>query len=127
MSRNNRRMIFPLRVFGSSPVNRICSGLARAPIFFTTCCLSVSTISAPAVIPSFKLTNAVDGLPVDVVGHPDPRRFGDRGVVQREHALIAGLALPDDRRFGAPAGLDVTVQAVIRDVGPPADKPLGVW
>src|SRR3954469_5175691 len=35
-SRNRRRMIFPLRVFGSSGVKTMFAGLAIGPIFFAT-------------------------------------------------------------------------------------------
>jgi hypothetical protein len=41
-----------------------------------------------------------------------------------EHALVAGLPLPDDRRLVAPRAVQVTVETVDRDVELPPDEPL---
>src|SRR5205085_10609067 len=43
-----------------------------------------------------------------------------------QRALLARLALPDDRGLVAPPRREVSVEAVIRDVDASADEPLGV-
>src|SRR6185437_11983742 len=45
-SRSNRRMILPLRVFGSSGVRRICRGLAIGPMVLATRFRRSSTTAA---------------------------------------------------------------------------------
>src|SRR5262249_44134053 len=72
MSRSRRRMILPDRVFGRSAVNRMSSGLAIAPIFFTTWSFRSST-RPPAAAPlaaSFNVTNAAIACPLISCARP---------------------------------------------------------
>jgi hypothetical protein len=56
ISRSRRRMILPLRVFGSASVKRICSGLAKLPISCATHLRSSSPSSAWFQSPFFSVT-----------------------------------------------------------------------
>jgi hypothetical protein len=58
MSRSRRRMILPLRVFGSASLKRISSGRAMAPISLTTCSFSCARSASSAVWPICTVTNA---------------------------------------------------------------------
>ena len=71
----------------------------------------------------------------DAIAPLDPQAFQDVGeladlpqqIAVGQYTFVAGLTLPDDSCLGPPAGLDVAIHAVVRDVRFPTDKPLGVW
>ncbi len=73
----------------------------------------------------------VDG---DAIAPLDPVLLEGRGeaidlaveVPVGQGAGVAGLPLPDEGGLGAAGGIDVPVQAVVRDIELAADEPLGV-
>ena len=79
-SRNRRRMIFPLRVFGSMSVKRMSSGLAMAPISFATHFRNSSFNSGVGFLPCSEGYESRDGLALDVIRTRDDRGFGNRFV-----------------------------------------------
>src|SRR5262249_36793840 len=48
-------------------------------------------------------------------------------VVKGQRATVAWLTFPDDCRLVAAPRAEVTIQAVVRQVGGAADEPLGEW
>ena len=69
MSRKRRRMILPLRVFGSAAVKRILSGVAKAPICLRTWAVS-SDISDSLPSPCFSVTKQQMPSPLISCGKP---------------------------------------------------------
>ena len=67
MSRSNRRMIFPERVFGRSAVKMMSSGLAIAPIFCATCSFSSVDQRLAGVHAFLHRDERGDRLPLDLV------------------------------------------------------------
>jgi hypothetical protein len=55
-SRRRRRMILPLRVFGSSGVNTMFAGFAIGPIFCATWLRSSSSLSTEVSMPDLSVT-----------------------------------------------------------------------
>ena len=83
MSRSRRRMILPLRVFGSASVKRISSGRASAPISFATCAFSSFFSSSVGVDALLQRHEAADAFALDLVRPADDRRLGDLRVVHQ--------------------------------------------
>ena len=77
MSRSNRRMILPERVFGSESVKRISSGRASAPISLATWACSSFFSSSLAAIARFQRDEAADAFALDVVRLADDRGLRD--------------------------------------------------
>ena len=96
MSLSSRRMIFPDRVFGTSATNRMSSGRAMEPIFFTTCSLSSATSAGLAALPFLEDHEGRNCLTLHVVETSD-----DRGL--RDFRMIHERAL-DLHRADAMAG-----------------------
>ena len=63
------RMIFPLRVFGSSLVNIILSGLAVGPIVASTCFISSFLSSSEGLTVGLRITKATGTSPFISCGH----------------------------------------------------------
>src|SRR5439155_13451068 len=63
-SRSRRRMILPLRVFGSSGVKTMFAGFAIAPIFFATWSRSSASFSTDGWALDFSVTYATIASPV---------------------------------------------------------------
>src|SRR3989304_1898876 len=90
-----------------------CFTMDRSAIASSTAFFSGTTL------PRRSPPRGAGGLePVRELVPPPPQR------VVREHLLVPGLALPDDRGLVPERGLQVAVQAVLGDVDPPAHAPL---
>src|SRR5438552_4497424 len=70
ISLRSRRMILPLRVFGSASAKRTSSGFAIAPICVPTCLRNSSFSPRLASTPVFKVTNATTPWPFNSSGLP---------------------------------------------------------
>ncbi len=76
-SRSKRRMIFPLRVFGSMSVKRMSSGFASAPISFATQRRSSSFSASVGWLALFEGDEGGDRLAFHFVGTADHGGLGD--------------------------------------------------
>ena len=74
---NKRRMIFPLRVFGSESVKRMSSGLASEPICWPTWPRSSSFRLGVGLTPLFQSHEGNHALALQFVGRPTDGGFGD--------------------------------------------------
>jgi hypothetical protein len=87
-----RRMILPLRVFGSPDATWMTSGAAKRADGVRTCCLSAPTSSLPVAPRSRREQHVrVDALALDLVRVADDRRLGHR-LVRHQRALDLGGA-----------------------------------
>ena len=88
---SSRRMILPLRVFGSASVKRMPSGRANLPISFSTCAISLAFVASLASKPGLQRDEHDQRLALELVGPADRGRLGDRGV-RDQRALDLGGA-----------------------------------
>src|SRR5260370_23729296 len=70
ISLSNRRMILPLRVFGSASVNRSASGLANLPTSFSVGSVTERLSSLLAFWPALSVTKTTRACPLSSSGRP---------------------------------------------------------
>ena len=88
---NSRRMILPLRVFGSASAKRIWSGLANLPISFSMCAESLAFSLGVGLLPLLERDEGDERAALEIVGLADRGGLGD-GRVAHERALDLGGA-----------------------------------
>ena len=95
ISRSRRRMIFALRVLGSSDVKKMSSGRAMEPILATTCRFNSSLSVSLGGNAFFQGDKRRDTLPLHFMRLADHRRFRYRRVIhQRAFDLVRRDAVP---------------------------------
>ena len=114
ISRSSRRMILPLRVFGSPSVNRISSGRAKAPISFATHCRNSCPSCVCSQSPLLQRYERADRLSRNLVRLADHRRFGDSGVTdQRRFDFHRAEPVPADIHHIVHSAEDPEVTVVV--------------